>query len=130
MEMSTNLGTVLSNLLNNSATSGLATTILNNLGQHLTVSQSTATSIKALLDQMQQNPGNFSTLNGLFALQQNVPAGVSAYVEEAAQFAPQAAAPNATAADKAPYVQAIVQAKAALAAATSQGTLGSILSAL
>ena len=128
--MSTNLGTVLSNLLNNSATSGLATTILNNLGQHLTVSQSTATSIKALLDQMQQNPGNFSTLNGLFALQQNVPAGVSAYVEEAAQFAPQAAAPNATAADKAPYVQAIVQAKAALAAATSQGTLGSILSAL
>ena len=128
--MSGNLGNVLSNLLSNSATSGLATTVLNNLGQHLTVSQSTATSIKALLDQMRQNPGNFSTLNGLFALQQNVPAGVSAYVEEAAQFAPAAAAPNATAADKAPYVQAIVQAKAALAAATSQGTLGSILSAL
>ena len=128
--MSNNLGTVLSNLLGNSATSGLATTVLNNLGQHLTISQSAATSIKALLDQMQENPGNFSTLNGLFALQQNVPAGVSAYVEEAAQFAPAAAAPNATAADKAPYVQAIVQAKAALAAATSQGTLGSILSAL
>ena len=127
--MSFNIGTELASLLNNSATSGVATTVLNQLGSQLTVSHQTATTVGALLGQLASNPGNAGTLVAMI-IAQNPPAGVMAYVNEAAQFAAAAAAPNATPADKAPFVNAVVQAQAALQAAASQGTLGSILSAL
>ncbi len=114
------LGNLLSTLLSNSATSGLATTALNQLGSHLTTSQTTATTVGALLDQMQQNPGNASTYSALIASHDGVPAGVMTYVNAAVQVSN----------DKTAYITEIVQAKAALQAATSQGTLGTILTAL
>jgi hypothetical protein len=118
--MASNIGTLLSGLLSNSATSGIATTIFNQLGSHMTTSSAVASSVGALLEQMQQNPTTASTYAALIAAQPNVPAGVMTYVNAAVQVA----------SDKTAFITEIVQAKAALQAATSSGTLGSILSAL
>jgi hypothetical protein len=127
--MSAQLGTLLSSLLSNSATSTAAVNIFNALGSQLTTNHQSSSSVAALLEQMQANPGNAGTLAALIATQ-NPPSGVQAYISEAVSFAADAAAPNASAAARAPFINAIVQAKAALQASGSQGTLGALLTAL
>jgi hypothetical protein len=94
--------------------------VLNALGGHLTSSSSMAASVNALLQQALVNPPQAATIAAQIAAVPGVPAGVLAYVNELAMLSR----------DHTAYVEAITQAQAALASATSSGTLGSILSKL
>ncbi len=94
--------------------------VLGPLTAHLTGSSSMAASVDALLTQAQLNPSLAAQYASQIAAIPGVPAGVLAYTNELGELAT----------DKVGYVTAIAQARAALQAATSAGTLGHILQGL
>jgi hypothetical protein len=91
--------------------------VLNPLAQHLTQSSSMTDAVDALLTEAQINPGEAAAIAIQIAAIPGVPKGVLAYT---GQFA-------AVAGDKVAFATEIAQARAALEAATSPGTLGTIL---
>jgi hypothetical protein len=98
----------------------VAVPLLNALGVHMQGNSSTNSSITALLDQMQAHPEAAVTYEALISALPNVPAGVLTELDGAA----------ALASDKTAYVEAMIRAKAALGAATSNSAIGSILAGL
>ena len=115
-----NIGSVLSGLLSNSATAGTGITILQSIGTHMQGNAATNSSLASLLEQMQANPANAATYAALIAALPNVPGAVLTEINGAV----------ALASDHTAYVEAIIRAKAALNTATSTSSLGGILAGL